>query len=156
MAPETLHVTLRFLGDVDAGTLDRLIPDLANAALQCGRFSIQLPELRAVPSAERASMIWAKVLDRSGRCDELARAIRRVALRNGLAGESKPFTPHVTLVRARRVRPVAPETLATALIRASMGTADSVSVLSATLFSSELTPLGPHHTALAEFALRAE
>ena len=154
--PDVLHVTLKFLGNVDKPMVDRLGQEIAAAFSQVPVFPLELTGLRAVPEAGRASMIWASVVDSSGGCRNLARAANQVAVRNGIEPESRPFVPHVTLVRARMPRRVESDVLTQATESSGLGAVIPVSVLSATLFSSTLTPRGPVHERLLEFALQGE
>jgi 2'-5' RNA ligase len=154
VAPEVMHVTLKFLGDVDESRIDRLGSDFAAVAAQQTPFSLRMAGLRGVPKPARASMIWAVIDDPSG--GGLAQALDEVAAARGFDPESRPYAPHVTLARCRRPRTVASEVLAEAARRSDLAALAPVSVLSATIFASTLTPLGPIHERLREFALRTE
>lgn len=149
-------MTLKFLGEVSEEALRPLQSDMALALAAQRGFSLGLTGLRAVPSPAAASMIWVVVDDPSGECVQVAKSLDAVGLRHGFTPETRRFTPHVTLVRARRPRAVAAEALADVSAVSELGIQCSVSVLSATLFSSELTPHGPRHKALVEFPFRDE
>jgi 2'-5' RNA ligase len=97
-------------------------------------------------------MLWASVIDATGRCEELAQAVTTIAAECGVTLADKPFAPHVTLVRARRPRRMSAEV--TAVISAeALGDGVSMSVPSATLYSSTLTPVGPVYERLAQWSL---
>lgn len=150
------HVTLKFLGNVDKPMVDRLGKEIAAAFSRVPVFPLELTGLRTVPEAGRASMIWATVADSGGGCRNLARVANQVAARNGIEPESRTFAPHVTLVRARRPRQVDGDVLAQAAQRSGLTAQITMSVQSATLFSSTLTPRGPVHERLLEFALQGQ
>ena len=156
VASEVMHVTLKFLGGVNTSLIDQFSCEFAVAASGQSTFPLQLTALRAVPKPARASMIWTVADDPTGGCAALARTADQIAGQQGLKPDSRPFTAHVTLVRARRVRAIEPCTLADAATRSDLASLSTLSVLSATLFASTLTPQGPIHERLAEFALRAE
>ena len=107
----------------------------------------------AVPTVARASMVWATVADPSGRCARLASAAEQLSEQLGLDRSSRAFTPHVTLVRARHPHSLRVSTLEDAVSKSHMDRFGSVSVLSATLFSSRLTPQGAIHKRLADMKL---
>ena len=153
VAASVLHVTLRFLGDLDRPRIDSLAEAFAMSAAEIAPFQLHLSELIAVPRATRASMVWATVVDPSGRCADLAVAAEGAATAVGIERSKHVFTPHVTLARARRPKPLSATALLDVAERIEMRSWPSVSVPSATLFSSTLTPSGPVHVHLAEFAL---
>ena len=155
-ASDVLHVTLKFLGDVNEALLDHLRQELSAAFSREPVFDLELTGLRSVPETGLASMIWATVEDPSGGCKRLARVADHVAVRYGITPESRDFVPHVTLVRARGRRHVEADVLLQAGKRSGLAAQVSMSVLSATLFSSTLTPRGPKHQRLVEFTLQGE
>jgi 2'-5' RNA ligase len=97
-------------------------------------------------------MLWAILDDPDGRCAELAARVDTAAVACGLSSEERPFAPHVTLVRARKPRPLPHEALtsADAMIRRPRL---SMSVLSATLFASTLTRTGAVYETIESWAL---
>lgn len=153
VSAESIHITLRFLGELDPLLAERISLDYARAVTAIEPFLLDLTELVAVPRPGRSSMIWARVADSTGRCQELAEVAERISRKVGLAPESRPFVPHVTLVRTRHIRPVTTATLEAAATQSGLVLAQAMSVLSATLFSSTLTPAGPVYERFAEFAL---
>ena len=151
---ENLHVTVAFLGDVD----ERIVGDLADAIGQrlgdSPAFALPFGELRAVPGAGRASMLWAAYGDPERRGEALERAIAAACEPFGLSLEDRTFKAHVTLVRARRRRRVSADAIA-ALNNAADHVPRFVSVLSATLFTSTLTKAGPIYRPLSTWTFRA-
>mgnify|MGYP001002966827 CR=1 FL=1 len=100
VAVEDLHLTLRFVGDIERRTAD----DLAHALA-----GIELPQLRlriaglGTFGGRDQRVIWAGVEDLGGRGDleELARQNERAARSIGLAPSQRTWKPHVTLARMR-------------------------------------------------------
>ncbi len=101
-------------------------------------------------------MLWAVLEDPTRRCGDLAGIADIVAVGVGLESDARPFVPHITLVRARRPRPVSAALLSAAEEQTRLALLQPMSVASATLFSSVLTPQGPIHERLARFALGTE
>jgi 2'-5' RNA ligase len=56
--PDNYHITLRFLGDIDPSSTVRLKGFAADAAGECGAFSIAFREIGAFPSVDRARVLW--------------------------------------------------------------------------------------------------
>jgi 2'-5' RNA ligase len=156
VAPEVMHITLRFLGELDASQVARVISAFTSAASSHPRFALGPATVRAVPRAARASMLWAVLEDPTRRCGGLAEIADNVAVGVGVEHDARPFVPHITLVRARRPHPVSAGVLSTGEVQSQLALLQPVSVASATLFSSVLTPQGPIHERLARFALGTE
>ena len=101
IAQENLHLTLRFVGDVDARTAAEITAALA--AIERPAFTLQVRGLAAF-GGRRPRAIYAGVTASYPLSDLLADQERRLQ-RLGLAPEGRRFTPHVTLARLRNVRP---------------------------------------------------
>ena len=143
--PETLHVTLRFLGDIDPGRvaplLERVAPELAPLA----PFALELDAARPFPSARRPSVVALDVAPAEP-LEELAAAVERGVVGAGFEAEERPFRAHLTLGRLRGGRPPATDGLA-----APEGVRFEVSEV--VLFRSELQPGGALHTPLERVPL---
>ena len=100
---EGLHVTLRFLGEVDAGRGSELRSVWAGALRGAGPVPLRLGGAGVYPGARRPRVVWAGLEDRSGEggLGRLAARLEEAARAHGFAPESRPFSPHVTLARAR-------------------------------------------------------
>jgi RNA 2',3'-cyclic 3'-phosphodiesterase len=101
--PDNMHITLRFVGEIDARTADDLASRLAN--IEVPRFTLSIRGVGAFGGREPRA-IWAGV-----RADDalsmLQRANERAARAVGLAAALHAFKPHITLARLRGVRPAA-------------------------------------------------
>lgn len=96
-----LHLTLRFLGDIDGRTANEFVDSIVPFTVE--PFEMTLSGL-GVFGSQRPDVIWVgaepkSVLARLNQWHE--RAARAV----GLEPDTKPFVPHVTLARLRGTRP---------------------------------------------------
>jgi 2'-5' RNA ligase len=138
LATETLHVTLSFLGEIDAS----LIPALAAAPEALAPTAPRAASARALtgyPSAARAAVTVLELADDGGAMAALASALDR-------APPARPFRAHVTVARARDRRDV----------RAWVARIDppaEIRFAALTLFESKTLPTGPVYTALARAEL---
>jgi len=150
---ENLHVTVAFLGDVDAGVVPEMTAAIARELSAVQTFELPCEGLRAVPNPRRASMLWAAYSDPEGSAASLSRAIGRATGSLADAPSPKRFKAHITLVRARRARRVDAQT---AQLMESMSSRLSafMSVPSVTLFSSTLTKAGPQYRSISTWTLR--
>ncbi|MDA3937501.1 MAG: RNA 2',3'-cyclic phosphodiesterase [Actinomycetota bacterium] len=145
--PENLHLTLKFLGNVDAGTIDRISSELLER-INSASFSMPVVAVKAVPSPRRATMLWAVFDDLEGRCRALRDVTESITSRMGIAPDQRPFSPHVTLVRSRHTNSIAPDVL-----DASERSIRPMSVLHVTVCHSTLTNRGARYENLAQIPL---
>jgi RNA 2',3'-cyclic 3'-phosphodiesterase len=142
VAEDNLHVTLKFLGTIDEATVSALRSSLTSSLAAQRPFEMRLGGVQGASSRGRHAMLWATFSDPDGQCTSLAETVVAAASTHGIETERRPFIPHVTLVRARKARRLSVEALT--LANALLAEQDiSMSVLSATLFASTLTPSGP-------------
>lgn len=97
---ENYHMTLRFIGDVDAPTADELIHALDR--IERPQFNLSLIGMGSFGSKKPHSL-WAGV---SASPDLLAlqAEIERICQRLGLRPDPRKFTPHITIARLRGAR----------------------------------------------------
>jgi 2'-5' RNA ligase len=94
---EQLHLTLRFIGEVDGRDANDI--DEALSAISSPRFTLALKGVGEF-GGKKPHAIWAGVNDRAV-VDHLNRKIETAIQRIGLAPDPRKFTPHVTLARLR-------------------------------------------------------
>lgn len=95
--PDNLHLTLRFVGDLDKPQAREFSDRLAT--IDVGAFELRLAGLGAFGGNEPRS-IWAGV-EASEPLEALARANDRAARLAGLPPDGRQFKPHVTLARIK-------------------------------------------------------
>ena len=97
---DNLHLTLRFIGDID----NRQARELADflSGIDADAFELRLDGLGTFGGREPRTL-WAGVKD-SGALDSLARACERAARSAGLNPERRTFKPHVTIARLNKPR----------------------------------------------------
>ncbi len=99
--PPLIHITLKFIGEVDERALDAI-----KAALEPVRFEpfeISVQGL-AGNNASSPRVIWARVSD-NGRCGELAGIIEKALAPLGILPENRPFRAHATVARVKQFDP---------------------------------------------------
>lgn len=146
---DNIHLTLRFLGDVDAGQRERLILFLANAYATTASFPVHVQGIGAFPNMRRPSVVWVGVTPSDGPLSLVQLATENAARTIGLSPENKAFHPHLTLARIREPRGAEP---LVARLETERGfDAGEFTVRGVSLFSSQLTPKGAVYTRLREF-----
>lgn len=154
VAPENLHLTLAFLGEVPDGVLAALVEHAAPLVRAQPPFMLALGDVRAVPRPRAATMLWCTVSAGEPEAAQLATAVSEAAASHGIALPDRPFAAHITLVRARQPRPAPADALAAAAEElAAAGAAGTMSVPDVMLCSSTLTPRGPVYSTVARLPL---
>jgi len=99
--PDNMHITLRFAGDIDERTADDFADRLRD--IKAEPLAISIAGVGAFAGRE-ARVLWAGV-EGGAALEHLYRANERAARAAGLERDAHAFKPHVTLARARGVRP---------------------------------------------------
>ena len=103
--PAGWHLTLAFLGWVEAGLSEEILGILVRPARDGQRVDLAAGGLGAFPSARRARVLWYGLTDAGGAAASLAEGIRRaLAPIVPRVDDGSSFRPHVTLARARAER----------------------------------------------------
>ncbi len=149
VAPESLHITLRFIGEVDEHVAEDIDAELIGVR---GRpITISLDGLGCFESRDRVRAVWARVAA-GEELNHLQRSIENAVRRAGLAPDSHKFVPHVTLTRLRRV---SVDVVAPYLAHNGDFRAGPFEVRHFTLFRSHMGHGGSHYEALAQYDLLA-
>jgi 2'-5' RNA ligase len=153
---ETLHLTLRFLGETAPPILDRMRDAAATIAARCRSFDLEVRGLGCFPEPRRPRIVWAGAQDESGSLLALAEALEALARRHGWAAERRPFSAHLTLGRVKdAVSEQGSRRLEALLERSRTDSYGIVPVGEIQLVRSDLRPAGPVYTRLAALALMA-
>ena len=96
--PENLHLTLRFVGEVDEGVAEDLASALAG--LRALAFPLELVGIGHFEKRGRPSALWVGVAPNPA-LDRLYHRVEATARRAGLPLEGRKFMPHITLARCR-------------------------------------------------------
>ncbi|MGH7608219.1 MAG: RNA 2',3'-cyclic phosphodiesterase [Gemmatimonadales bacterium] len=145
VSQDNIHVSLKFLGEVDEGREPALRDALRAAAQRAGGkgITLQVGGFGAFPDVRRPQVLWAGV-EPDPALELLQHEVERAFAPLGFATDARPFRPHLTLGRARRTaRPRAFQALA-ATMAALEFTATTV-VADLDLMQSRLQPDGPQY-----------
>jgi 2'-5' RNA ligase len=149
--PENIHLTLKFLGNIEEAKAEEVTAVLNNIASRNHAFEISLFKLGGFPSLNYPRVIWVGIGKGCGETDKIAKSIEDELEKIGFPKENRPFNAHLTLGRVKSGRNKAElkeKLLALELRRASCA------VSHITLFESKLTPHGPIYTERARPSLK--
>ena len=98
--PQGVHLTLKFLGEIDEELVPGVLEAMERACRGTGPFTLGLGNVGAFPNTNSPRVIWVGL---SGDVEPLSELQRRVdqSLHSALSFplEARPFTPHLTLGR---------------------------------------------------------
>lgn len=140
------HVTLRFLGDIDADVAEDVLEALAGMRAR-DPVTVQLEGLGAF-GGDRPRALFAAVAPDPGLMDLQAEQ-ERLVRRAGVAPETRRFTPHVTLARLKRE--ASPEAVAMYVAQSGLFEPLSYEARTVTVFSARESTGGGPYIAEAEF-----
>ena len=103
--PENMHLTLKFLGEIDEGLLDGLREAGAAAASAAKPFRIVYGPFGAFPNLARPRVIFFQATEGARELAALASALEAGAERLGIPREDRPFRAHLTLARIKEPLP---------------------------------------------------
>jgi 2'-5' RNA ligase len=144
---DNLHLTLRFIGEVERP----LAEDLADALASVHSPRLELSLSGVGQFAQRnGGAVWAAVQPREP-VAALAAKVERACVTAGLEPEHRAFHPHITIARWNRGAAPAVQRF----LERNRGLASNpFTAESFTLFESHLSRHGAHYEAVAEYPLR--
>ena len=151
--PENIHLTLKFLGEIDETLVEKICAILEGIARQNTPFNLSLSNLGAFPKLNYPRVIWIGVTNDQP-VVKIAQEIEKEAVEIGLPRESRPFSSHITLGRVRSA--LNRGALIEKLIFLKKNFPPSnleFKVHSLTLFKSTLTPSGPIYEIIHSYPL---
>ena len=146
--PDSFHITLRFLGEVEEARLSALWGSVYQSLDGSLSFTMRFLGVGAFPNIKRPRVIWAGVTEGAEEMRELAARVEQACAGHGFEAEERPFRAHLTLGRVRR--PESNVKLAAAMAELSDAELGEVHVDRVVLMKSELTRSGAVYHILEE------
>jgi 2'-5' RNA ligase len=151
--PESIHLTLFFVGEIKSGRVDEIVGVMEEAAQGIEPFSLKVEGLGCFPNIRRPRVLWAGV---AGDVDPLRTLQGRVQAGMetlGFAADFSSYVPHLTLARTnRKARAEDYEAISRASKR-QLGVIAEWQVDGLSLMRTHLRPSGSHYEQLAHVAL---
>ncbi|MDY6950781.1 MAG: RNA 2',3'-cyclic phosphodiesterase [Thermodesulfobacteriota bacterium] len=148
---EGIHLTLKFLGDIDKGKVEKIQAAMESATKDLGPFTLLGEGVGVFPDFSRPRVIWVGISGEMPLLLDLQRRIDVELKGLGFPKEKRPFKGHLTLGRAKGR--LENRKLREALEGLSGFQTASFPVESVVLFQSILRPQGAIYNRLAEARL---
>jgi len=144
---ENIHVTMRFLGDISLGMVDKIYGEMKS--VQFVPFTVRLKAVGVFPSLSYPRVVWAGIAEGTNELrsvfDQLEPRLRGL----GFAADEHGFSPHLTIARVRSGRnKVQLADFVKANANFDFGTIGADCLR---LKRSVLSPKGPSYSTLREF-----
>ena len=144
---EKLHLTLKFLGDVEDEKISAVIDKVKQAAGQFEKGSLVVTGTGVFPNKRRAKVLWLGVKNRDGLLEKAKDKIEFEFNELGFEKERRTFKPHLTIARLRE--PNKSKQLAEQHLENDFEPVES-SIEALTVYESELKPTGSIYNVLAK------
>lgn len=145
VAPHNMHITLKFLGEIEDEKIEATKGALSG--IKFPAFDARFSGVGAFPNERSARVVW--IATQSAELPRLAALVEDALAPLGFAREARGFSAHLTLGRVRKQSPA----LRQFLQRHASADFGSCRIGALLLKKSTLTPEGPVYETLAEYPL---
>lgn len=150
--PKNIHLTLKFLGEIDEQAVSRISSSLEEVCRAGKPFTIELSSLGAFPDAASPRIIWIGLKRGNKEVKEIFQNIEKHLAILGIPREEREFSAHITIGRTRSGKNR--QELTKLLLAPAQNLSEwQFQVSKITLFKSTLTPRGPIYEVINEFLL---
>jgi RNA 2',3'-cyclic 3'-phosphodiesterase len=155
VSPSNIHLTLKFLGEIDEKTRDGVCACLVEIAAHTPRYTVKLGSLGAFPGIQSPRIIWIGLSLGHDQTRSIADQLENNLEKYGIDRETRPFSSHITIGRVRSQKNKDD------LVRCISGLESSMKenlgefqAEKITLFKSTLLPQGPIYGIIQETNLK--
>jgi len=144
--PRNIHITVRFLGNISPGIVDKIHKAMEN--VQFDPFQVEIRGVGAFPNLRFPRVVWAGIKKGAEELRSVFEQLEPQLRQLGFKPDSKGFSPHITIARVKtgrhkselvqRIRELVDEEFGVVEARCLR------------LKRSDLTPKGPVYTTLRE------
>jgi 2'-5' RNA ligase len=153
--PADTHLTLQFLGDIDAGLISKITAAMSASVNGINPFHLGVSGLGVFPDQRRVRVVWVGLNGALEILSRLQKGIESSLAPLGFTPEARPFTPHLTLGRVRdNARPEERQNLGELAAGTTAGSESGLEVKFVHLIKSRLTPQGPIYTRIGSAELK--
>lgn len=101
--PAGIHLTLKFLGEVGEERVPEIMQALALALIGTKRFRLCIEGVGTFPNPASARVVWLGVTGDVDKLVAVQAAVEQAVVGLGLEPDCRPYTPHLTLGRIRKI-----------------------------------------------------
>ncbi len=146
---ESIHLTLKFLGDIEADRTGEIVEGIKNACASVSPFELKINGLGVFPNPARTRVAWVGLVDATDELSLLQRNIEAEMEKLGYERDIRKFSPHLTLARVRDRASREERSRLGELISGTSFNGGTFTVDSVNLMRSELMRQGAIYTRIA-------
>jgi len=147
VAPQNIHITVRFLGNITPATAEKIFEEMKK--VQFAPFNVQIKGVGAFPNPNYARVVWAGITEGADQLKSVFSQLEPRLRGLGFTPDSKGFSPHLTIARVRSGRNKAQ--LSKFITENADYEFGAINAKCLRLKKSDLTPRGPVYSTLKEF-----
>ena len=156
VATENIHLTLKFLGEINDEQLKKITAILDETARNNNPFQLRINSIGVFPKIDFPRVIWVDVDKGDGESKKIAAQLEEKIAQIGIPKEKRDFSSHITIARVQSLShrdKLIQElnNLEGYFLKVNL----QFNAAKITLFKSTLTPKGPIYEVQAEASLRA-
>jgi len=140
---ENIHITIRFLGEIDQYTLNEMKKLLDQ--INMNRFLIHVKGLGGFPNLSRPRVLWVGVVEGSDELIKIRRFIDEKSRGLRIFEDQHQFHPHITIARVKTSIPSKASQILVSYVDEDFGFSEVTKIV---LKKSVLTPRGPIYSDL--------
>lgn len=146
--PEKLHLTIKFLGEIEEEQLQKLQQAVEKTAREIAPFKLQISGTGVFPSTKQARVLWLGVDGDIESLRELNRILENKGEEHGFVKEKRAFKAHLTIARLKERT----SKLVTAHLSENFELVE-FEVSELVIYQSELRPTGSVYSVVSKYDL---
>lgn len=156
IAPDGIHLTLKFLGEVEATRVTQLLEAMQRASRGIAAFELDARGLGCFPDLARPNVVWVGVEGVVESAQQIAHRVEEECARLGFARDARGFTPHLTLGRVKKeARPNERKQIGEMIRGMEANEIGRLNVSTLYLMKSDLQPSGAIYSVMGKVELVA-
>ena len=152
VAPQNIHVTIRFLGDISPGMVEKVYEVMKKVEFK--PFTIQIRGLGVFPSLNFPRVVWAGMTDGVEQLRSIFTQLEPQIRALGFKADAYGFSPHLTIARVRTA--VNKQHLAEFVTKKGDFEFGTIQANCLRLKRSQLSPKGPTYSTIKEYCPNTE
>jgi len=150
--PGSIHLTIKFLGEVQSDRINLISKKLVDAVKKIKAFSVGVEGLGVFPDPRRPRVLWVAVVGEVDKLVILQQAVDTALSPLGFIKENRAFVPHLTLARLRDDMPTqVRQNFGQRFLAAKLESLPLHKVESLNLMKSQLTPGGAIYSRIESY-----
>lgn len=150
--PENIHLTLKFLGEIEEGRWEQIFLSLKDVASRYSPFNVFVKGLGCFPRIENPRVVWAGITCEGDKLFSLQKDVDKCLNEFGFPEDKREYHAHLTLGRIKVLKErMRWKEIVRSFRDVEVGT---LNVEKTVLFKSTLKPAGAVYTVLGEAFLR--